>query len=370
MLKRTPGPRLVARVFGIAMACSVSTSAAKAQSTTPAKPFPVGFRTVTITDGARGDVHGRAVRTLPAFVWYPASATDGRRASFGFWIDQLAFNNTATTHSGDSIFVRRAADLGGNADSLWLAMPRLRQLATSSAPNAAAASGRFPLIVFPEYSAPATTSVLAEHLASCGYVVVSIPLMGTVNAEPDISTRGLETVALDVMATVQHMKQLSHVDGRRIGAVGVGITASALLTAHLMSPDIQSLVSLEGGITTQFEMDMIRRSPYFDPGRVRAPLLAITAPHASVDVRRLDVYAYAPQVRLHYGKMGEFWFLNYGWLDQYRNGIIGQPPGNPITGFTSALAEIERFFDATLRQSEVLSPTSARKPASNSLRRF
>jgi len=53
-------------------------------------------------------------------------------------------------------------------------------------------------------------------------------------------------------------------------------------------------------------------SPFFDVSVVRAPMLAITAPHASVDPERLDLYRYATRHLVHFPTMGEFWFLNFG----------------------------------------------------------
>jgi len=139
------------------------------------------------------------------------------------------------------------------------------------------------------------------------------------------------------------------IDADRIGLIGVGIAASGALALQMRTPAVSALVSLEGGITTDGEIELLRRSPFFDVASVRAPILAITAPHPSVDPARLDLYRYATRHLVHFPRMGEFWFLNYGTLERDAPGIIGPPPGDTKAGFEWGARCVRHFLDAYLR---------------------
>jgi hypothetical protein len=104
-------------------------------------------------------------------------------------------------------------------------------------------------------------------------------------------------------------------------------------------------------------------TPYYDVAAVRVPILAITAPHPSVDPARLDVFRYAPRELVHFPRMGEFWFLDYGMLEREVPGIIGAPPGDVSTGFEWGARWVRLFLDACVRaDSASLGALASRTP--------
>jgi len=328
-------------------------------------PHAVGFRTLLLYDPSRpalpsddgtppGPEARRRGRQMAIFLWYPARAGGGAPLRVGDYVDLLAraFDfaplDSARRTDARRLFARQAADLGGDTVSLRAALPAILRLTTAARANAPAAAGRHPLVLFPEYRAPATNGVMAEYLASHGFVVASSRLAGTFEADPDISTRGLETQAADLRFVLAALDSVPFVDRGRLAAMGVGITASGALAFQMRTPEVDAFVSLEGGVTTEGEIEMLRRSPYFDVAAARVPMLAIHAPHPDVDANRLDLYRYSTRHLVHFPGMGEFWFLDYGPLERHAPRIIGAPPGDVAAGFAWAARWVRGFLRAQL----------------------
>ena len=325
--------------------------------------YAVGFRqlllrdvsrpAVAADDGARvTDVRGRQMQIS---LWYPARATTRRAMAYGDYIDRLSQEldfgavDESKRRLAEQKFMELPAALGGDTATLRRSLPRVRALATAARLDVAAATGRFPLVLFQEYRAPASNSILAEYLASHGYVVAAPTLKGTYDAAPETSVRGLETHAADLRFVLGAIDSLPYVARDNVSALGVGIAASGALALQMRTPWIRALVSLEGGITTALELGLLAATPYYDVAAVRVPILAITAPHPSVDAARLDMFRYAPRQLVHFPRMGEFWFLDYGMLEREVPAIIGPPPGDVATGFEWGARWIRLFLDAYAR---------------------
>ena len=372
-LRVRPGARvrIVGRLaHGLTLTAAFATTVAG--QTNPRSPlwgrleagrYSVGFRQLLLRDASRPALaaeDGAAVdngrgRQMQIAVWYPAAARSGTTMRYGEYVDRLAQEldfrpiTAASRRRAIEKFFEMPTGFGGDTAGLRRVLPRLLATPTAATLNSRQALGRFPVVLFPEYRAPASNSVMAEYLASHGFVVASPTLKGTYDAAPETSVRGIETHAADLRFVLSAIDTLPFVDPNRVAAMGVGIAASGALALEMRTPSLQALVSLEGGITTALELGLIAATPYYDVASVRAPMLAITAPHPSVDPARLDLYRYAPRHLVHFPKMGEFWFLNFGMLERESPRIIGQPPGDVTLGFEYGARWVLLFLDGYLR---------------------
>jgi len=129
----------------------------------PSGPHSVGFAQFSVADPSRAALHApepTPERELLVLAWYPAADTAGR----------------ARRH------YMEPRDLDGGHASLNLfqiapaEQAHLAHLETAAYSDAPVAPGRFPLIVFCHgiFGFPQQNSVLMEHLASSGYIVVSV----------------------------------------------------------------------------------------------------------------------------------------------------------------------------------------------------
>jgi hypothetical protein len=330
-----------------------------------AGPHAVGVREFLLRDASRPTLplrEGEAARDargrqMHIVLWYPAVRASGRPMTRGDYVNMAAHGLDFSPLAPDrrakarDALISRSAGLGGDTAELRRRLPTLLDAPVSGRLDARAIAGRHPLILFPEWQPPAVNNILAEHLASHGYVVASAATKGTYDEQIEYwSPRGFETMVADLRFVLTALDTVSVVDPRRVGAIGVGIAASGALGLAMRMPSIAAVVSLEGGITTEGEMNLLMRTPYFDIANVRVPMLAITAPHPSVDPSRLDLYRYAPRHLVHFPHMGEFWFLDYGMLERASPKIIGTPPGDVAAGYVAGARFVRRFFDAHIRQ--------------------
>ena len=167
--------------------------------------YAVGFRQLLLRDVTRpavaaedgGRVTSERGRQMQIAIWYPARPTTRRAMTYGEYIDRLSQEldfgtiDESKRRLAERKFIELPAGLGGDTAALRRALPRLRALPTAARLDVAPATGRFPLVLFQEYRAPASNSILAEYLASHGYVVASPTLKGTYDAAPETSVRGL-----------------------------------------------------------------------------------------------------------------------------------------------------------------------------------
>ena len=157
-------------------------------------------------------------------------------------------------------------------------------------------------------------------------------------------------------------------DGRRYGAMGVGINATSCLALEMRDPDLAALVSLDGGIPTEFEDRLLRKSPYRDVAAVTAPMLAIWAPHESIRPALFDQYRYAPREIAAFTGTSEYYFLTYGALERFAPAIAGKPLGDVGTAFAWAARLVRAFFARSLSAASEDLPAIAKSAPAGQLR--
>jgi hypothetical protein len=334
---------------------------------------PVGFRILEAFDTARNGfdtgLQNRG-RPLHIFLWYPAIASGSQPATYGMYLEALhgaqraAFAGIKPIPDGAKILAEHITELGGPKDASAV-VDTLAARRVMARLNAKHAAGRFPLIIFPDYRAPATMSNLAERLASHGYVVASHATFAATDPEYRAGLEGVESVANDTLFTLNEVSKLACVDQARTGAIGLGIAASSQLTAIMRSARFSALVSLDGGIPTQFEDGILKRTPYFDLTSVSIPILAIMSFHETVKPELWSQYRYADRYLLRFPGVTEFEFHNFGaWTKEFP-GIVGKSSGDAALGNDWAARYISAFFDAHLKLDQQALSFLRRSPADN-----
>ena len=197
-------------ILAAILATSSATSAWALPSPNGPGEYRVGHTEDSIVDAARSN------RTLPLHIWYPADATEWN-AEFNFSFFSLfgAIGITSTA-SKDALTV---------------------------------AAGLFPLVIFSHGfgGVPTQSLKLMEHLASHGFVVVSISHTG--NTQDDMSSPDPEADRYpDVAFTIDEVGLMNtnganmffgHVDNQNVGVAGHsygGMTAEFMAAGHDGSP--------------------------------------------------------------------------------------------------------------------------------------
>lgn len=360
---------LFARFCAIALlvAAAVVASAASLADNLDYGPHAVGFRPQLARDFTRPPIalagqpfDATAGRVVPLHVWYPANASAAATASppltVADYADALAFNgdarplDDARRTAARARFIGSISELGGDRAIAEREAPRLLALTGRAQRDAAPAAGPFPVVLFPEYYAPASNSVMAEYLASHGFVVVALPMMSW----RDIAWTGgnppnFESYVADLQFALGALREFPFADRARIASMGVGISANAVAALQMRNPLVRLHVSLDGGLISPTEDTTLKRTPYFDATALRTPMLFIWSPHPNLVPALIDQYKYSDRLVLHLPGMTEYRYLNYGPLDVLTPGLLGKPPGDIASGYAWAARYVREFLSAHLR---------------------
>lgn len=312
--------------------------------------YPVGFKAVQTTDYTRATLQpGKpqsAGRAMQLYIWYPAEKANTSQVLYR---DYLAyrFGQTQATRAG---FFHSVAELGGDTTLFQAIFQKMAQSKTKAYREAKIAPGQFPLIIFPDQVH--LQNLLCEYLASWGFIVVSPVIKGPFAEPMQYDPAGIETGVADLQFALGYMRKNFPVQ-RDFAAMGLGFTATLVLALQMRDPDVKALISLEGGITTPFEEELIQRSPYYKVERCTAPMLVIHAPHPDVKPELVDKYKYAERVFQFYPQSSEFYFLNFGiWERHLKNILPKANHGNTWQSFTHAAQSIKWFLNWKLKQDE------------------
>ena len=326
----------------------------------------VGYKTINVYDLSRAPVYtsnffgqlgshqNERGRQIVINLWYPAE----KSSSSMTWKDYItelgrqSSSNQDAFQKGLAIYLESINQLRNDELSIK-ELEKLYGLKFDAYKNAPHEKGSFPLLLFPAYKTPSTIIILSEYLASHGYVVASIELKGTESELPEISAQGVQTMTLDLLFAINYLRNTPFIDNNKLAAIGVGINATAAFSLKTIAPDVDALISLEGGILSESEMQFLRRSVFYDAGKINCPSLFIYAPHPSIQPKNVTDLKYADKYFIHFPKMSEFYFLDYGVLDQFINGIIGKPPGDTRKGFELAARFVLQFLNFTIKNNEV-----------------
>lgn len=362
------------KLVAVLVAFAAGSAGARTQGAMSASPLwgdlkpgrhAVGYRTIFARDLSRPSIaapnrmpgSAGSGRQMQINVWYPADAATARRfapmrfeeyARLLLQETDFAPLRVAQERQVAEKFLENPVELGGAADKIRPHLPALMRMMTAAIKDAPPSAGRFPLVVFPSYRTPATQSIMCEYLASHGFVVASIGLKGTLDAEPEISLAGVETLSADMQFAVGTLRALPVVDGEKLALIGLGFSATGCMALLTRNTEVDALISLDGGILSAFEDRMLKRTPFYEVSAIRAPLLAIHAPHPNIDPVFLDQYKYSTRHVVHFPRMSEFYFLNYGMMEKFVPGIIGTPPGDTKAGFEWASRYCLHFLKAYL----------------------
>lgn len=264
---------------------------------------PVGFRVLHVADPTRaygpmpaplGD--SWVDRPLQLGIWYPAAGdATGTSMMLGDLVDLLATELGEAYRTPTSLAEARRdlalgrvtpyVEGGAVADSL---IERLHREPLWSRRGARPASGRFPVVF--HAGVLYTQALLNEYLASHGYVVVGVPLMGSSPAWRGRGEPGpamWEAIARDLAVARAEAERLEFADPEASAVIGM-LAGSGLLWA-MRDPRVGAVALLDAWLPPD-----LRAIHDWDPLRVRVPVLELrnTVP-GRTDGAVLDSMSYA-----------------------------------------------------------------------------
>jgi hypothetical protein len=244
--------------------------------------YPVGFQLLAEQDRSRfvvandGATYARPIRV---YVWYPATKTASKPIRFGRYAELADDDIWPAEISGRTHDVLKFSR-GPLARSLDpAAFEALLQRPLLATENAKAAPGRFPLIAIGlglYYESPITFATLAEYLAGRGFVVVTVPLVGTNSPLVRLDAQDLETQVRNLEFAIARARQLPFVRPDRLGVLGFDMGSMVGVILTMRDPSVDAFVSIGSGILYPHSSGLPQASPSYDVEALRVPWLATT----------------------------------------------------------------------------------------------
>ncbi|MDC8004553.1 hypothetical protein POV27_10880 [Aureisphaera galaxeae] len=333
-------------------------------------PYYVGYTTHFLYDRSRpaipySDWNGQLFpndetegRQMQVNVWYPTNSGIAKdQMIYGDYIDlnsrKLDFSPLSESQIvfSDGQIVEKINALGGNGNFTIEDLSQLRTLKSFAIKDAEPTSGKFPLVVFPNGMSPMAHSIMCEYIASQGYVVASTTLKGAHASAEDISSQGLETAVMDLDFAISFLANLPQVDSHKIGLIGNAINSSQITAYQNRNANVDCLISLDGGLISNFEQRLLKGTPFYSTNAVDIPILAIYVPHPAIDPSYIFHLKHSDRYFFRFKTMSEFHFLNYGQLESFKPHIIGEPKGNVQEGHSISSIYMVQFLNAFLKGS-------------------
>ncbi len=329
--------------------------------------YMVGFKTVYVYDASRpsipySDWDGKLFptdenrgRQMQINIWYPSKVTaKSKRLSYEHYVNLIAqqtdFKELDAQMKGfaNLQFLKKIKAIGGDETFTQASLDCLKNLKTHAFLEAEGVDGKFPLIVFPNGTSPAFQSIMCEYLASHGFVVGAVGLKGEHAYTEDISPRGVEMAVIDLNFAILNLLELPQVNKEIIGLIGNAITSSQIIAYQNRNSNVDCIVSLEGGLLSRFEQNILEKTPFYDINSVDVPILAIYAPHPAIDPVHVFNLKYSERYFFHFPQMTEMHFLNFGQFEQISPQIIGTHEGDVQKGYELASLYTLKFLKAFL----------------------
>ena len=267
-------------------------------------PHDVGFTRMRLADPTRPARPKRDVeaadetraRRIDVHVWYPAAPASAARS--------MTFADAMVAHLEDRApedRTRREADVrrflgqfGAITDEAWT---RLRETPLLARRGAAAAAGRFPLII--GSLRPLSTAITNEYLASHGFVVAMVD--GEDTPEAADPGAGLDVDYRDMEFAIPELRKLPYVHGARLGALGFSGAGFSQLLLAMRHPDVDAVCDLESAIFDERMMYPLHRGWGYSTSALRVPFLhTYSVPLSKMESRIADFEAMRYSTRYRY----------------------------------------------------------------------
>lgn len=236
-------------------------------------------------DSGREDKGGKSEMSRPVqiSIWYPATQDSGKAISLN---DYLLSFSTVTDFSPpgeqrvaaaikvfrDYMDSKRSGEL---SDDLWRRTVSEHMIAKS---DAEPLSGPFPLLVYAPGNPGESfeNARMFEFLASHGYVVAAIPVLGDRQEVMQNTLEGIEAQSRDVEFVLASMREFSSASSGLVGVFGFSWGGLTIIPLGMRNLHVDAVVSMDGAVIMKRWLDLLKTSPEYHPEEFQVPAMLIS----------------------------------------------------------------------------------------------
>jgi pimeloyl-ACP methyl ester carboxylesterase len=357
---------------GIVTAESGAPSAPPLWGNLRAGSHQVGFRTLFLYDRSRTwkptrtydgtflpDLAGRPIQVN---VWYPALADrSAKQMAFADYVDQTAPD--AFGKLNEIMRQRNRDDAMGSVPRGEI--PLLQSAEMNAHRDAPSAPGRFPAVLyFGGLNAQINANaILAEYLASYGYVVASISLIGPSDEQTFQSRTAddLEASVRDMEFAWSVLQDASDVDGARLAVMGHSVGAMEAIILGLRNANVSAAIGLDGTYGFPGLSTVLTHAYGYAPAKMRAPFLDLRRAQGAqgnepLDFTVVESFRHSDRTLITIEKMHHSDFTSFAMVGAQFH--VSLPTGYPLNGWNRetgrdgyewACRIVRAFLDANLK---------------------
>ncbi len=286
-----------------------------------AGPYAVGFRTIYEFDRTRTwrvtrgygkpfapDLSGRPIRVS---VWYPAIRdARSRQVRFDDYVNPGGPKEFAELNT----ILEQREKVSSSYHDHW---SDVLQTPVNAYANATPARGRFPLVLYAgglNSTSTTTVFVLAEFLASHGYVVATVPLLGPTNenTEQGRLPSDRERAVQDLEFAWSLMRAQTNVDEAKVGVFGKSLGGIEAIILAMRNENVSAVVGLDATYGFRGNEKVMSELPDYAPRKMRAAFLDIRRdwddPAGALDLSAEHAFHYSDRSFVTIKKMNHFDF--------------------------------------------------------------
>jgi hypothetical protein len=241
---------------------------------------------------------------------------------------------------------------------------RLFRTPVAARKDAAPASGRFPLILYSGgLGSRADANVeLGEYLASHGFVVATVPQLGSIPDKLGLggSPSEVDLHVLDLEVALNELRHEPNVDTRDLAVIGHSAGGIVALDLAMRIPEVRAVVGLDGSYGFRGGLERLKSLRDFHPETLRVPILDLRRADgvqgAHVDLSALQSIKCSDRTIVTFSRMFHGDFTEFAPVGEKLH--VPLPPNNDgrtrRTGYVGnqhAYRALLLFLQATMKQS-------------------
>ncbi|MFN7119666.1 MAG: dienelactone hydrolase family protein [Saprospiraceae bacterium] len=339
------------------LACGANAQSTLYQYLTMGK-YPVGFQTFYEYDASRPAVREQKEQTKGRFlqinIWYPATKKEGKVLTFKDFVDLSGKELDENSATNEQATLKAYLDWNGIADTarqdFITYLEKNQSLYTRL--NAPVKAGNFPVVLLMHGSA-ATYAFMGAYLASQGYFVVQVPVKGTAAYELDyqLEAKGLETQIIDYEYAINFIKQrFPYLDYNQVAVAGLSFGGQSAVGLAIRHANIKAVISLDGGIGSDFGGTLLSRQSFYDINKIKAPILHLYNPNDPyTDLQWLKKYNAAHRTLVAFNNVEHQHFSAFGLLQKEISNDVTAKALQTSTAYEAILWYTQTFLDQHLK---------------------